>query len=303
MRTDPWCGVDVFGTVGCRGLLLGRCQHVRLGNRQRCRTCLNVGLMGRKADRVVPGQIRDIPHDDQLRTRHLEQREGPAVAGFPLRRRHEEISGHVLEAGARHDNHGRMCRANCRDGGRSESVARVVRAMGSHRIEREVRSWTGGKVEDPDLPARALCGVSESGQPHAGVRVPKDVQEAGSCGVPVGAFPKVKCIDANMWRRVLRGAVTVVQDLDVVQVRQLRCQIRRYMGDGLRRVESFTHLICRRNRLVAAGVRSARQQTRCNETTRQNHRKECQLPEPPARLHPRPGHVSLNLSVRGALHL
>ena len=259
--------------------------------------------MGRKADRVVPGQVRDIPHDDQLRTRHLEQRECPAVSGFPLRRRHEEISGHVLEAGAGHDNHGRVCRANCRDGGRSESIARVVRAMGSHRIEREVRGWTRRKIEDPDLPARALCGVPDSGQPHASVGVPKNVQEAGSCGVSVGAFSKVKRIDANVWRRVLRGAVTVVQDLDVVLVRQLRCQIRRYMGDGLSRVESFTHLICRRHRLVAAGVRSARHQARCNETTRQNHRKERQLPEPPARLQPRPGHVSLNLSVPGALHL
>ena len=303
MRADPWCGVDVFGSVGCRGLLLGRCQHTRLGNRQRCRTRLNVGRMGCKADRVVPGQVRDIPHDDQLRTRHLEQRECLAVPGFPLRRRDEEISGRVLEARARHDNHGRVCRANCRDGGRSESIARVVWAMGGHRIEREVRGWTGGKIEDPDLPAGAFCGVPDSGQPHAGVRVPKDVQEARSRGVPVGAFPKVKCIDANVWRRVLRGAVTVVQNLDVVQVRQLRCQIRRYMGDGLSRVESFAHLICRHDRLVAAGVRSARHHARCNETTRQNHRKERQLPEPPTRLHPRPGHVSLNLSVPGALHL
>ena len=258
--------------------------------------------MRRKADRVVLAQVGDIPHDDQLRTRHLEQRECLAVPGFPLRRRDEEISGHVLEGRARHYNHGRVCLSNCRNGGRSEFVARIVRSMRSHRIEREVRGGTRGKIEDPDSPAHALCRVPDRGQPHAGVSVPEYVQEARSRGVPVGAFPKVKCIEANLRCRVMRRAGTVVQNLDVVRVRQLRCQIRRYVGNGLSRVESFAHLICRHNRLVAAGVRSARRQARCKETTRQNRRKERQLPETPARLHPRPGHVSLNLSAPGLLH-
>ena len=58
--------------------------------------------------------------------------------------------------------------------------------------------------------------------------------------IPVGVFTKMQRIDTNIGRRVVRGAVTVGQNFDVVPVRQLRRQIRRYMGDGLGRVESFT---------------------------------------------------------------